>query len=143
MTKASHFKMAKMNLSIKYVGPQHISILFLLQSLCVSFLIFQTNDGSSDNTNYDVELGKSTDFEAITWHFPDTNQCPVKQCMLSFSHRSVAFFHFCVIHANKIMICTICDELILAENSQDLLQHYRDMHASERSPKLKTVSHFF
>lgn len=112
--------------------------------VCVLNCNFQANDGyGSDNTNHDLKLGESTDFEAVVWHFPDTSQCPLKKCALSFSHRSVAALHFRIIHANTTMPCTICDELVSAEHAHDFLQHYRDMHPNERRPARKTVSQIF
>lgn len=92
-------------------------------------LRFQTHDdNASDNTNYDIELGESTDFQSVIWHFPDTGQCPLKECALLLSSRSVAAFHFRTMHAKITMACTVCGELVLAENAHDLLQHYQGMH---------------
>lgn len=104
---------------------------------------FQSDDDFSGTTDYDVELGESTDFDTVTWHFPDTKECPLKQCTLQFSHRNVALLHFCMKHAKETTICTVCDELFSAENSQDLLQHYKDLHPNEPQPTLKLVSNFF
>lgn len=105
------------------------------------YMKFQANDDPAENINFDVKLGKSTDFEPITWHFPDTNQCPLKQCMLSRSDRNEAFNHFCMDHADITMLCLFCNELILAVNSDDLRRHHEDKHPNEVQPKLKTVSH--
>lgn len=108
--------------------------------ICFKFK-FQADDGcTNDNTNYDVELGEITEFEAVIWQFPDTKKCPMKQCALSFSNRDVATLHFRLMHASTAMSCRVCGELVSAENAQDLLQHYDDKHPNEEHPALKSVS---
>lgn len=133
----------KVNSNNKYVELQHLSILVFVLMFYLN-LKFQVNNGcANDDTNYNVKLGESTDFEEITWLFPDTNQCPMEHCALPFSHRSVAALHFRMKHAKTTMPCTLCDELILAINAQDLLQHYENMHPNEPHPELKMVSQIF
>lgn len=84
-------------------------------------------------------MGKSSDFETINWRFPNTDQCPLKNCMLSCSSRKNCLTHFHMHHAEICMMCTICDELFLVVNPLHLLRHYQIHHPNERPPKLKEV----
>lgn len=108
---------------------------------CIWFL-FSVQASDDNNPNYYVTLGKSSDFETVIWRFPNTKQCPLKECKLSCSSRSVAFAHFHMHHAEISMICTICDELFLVLNPLNLLRHCQIEHPNERPPKLKAVSGF-
>lgn len=103
-------------------------------------LNFQSSDGSGDIFSDYVTLGKSSDFETVIWHFPNTNHCPLKECKLSCSSRSVTLAHFHMHHADTTMICTICNELISVKNPLKLFRHYQEYHPKESPPKLKPVS---
>lgn len=110
---------------------------------CVCFSIFkflslQSSDGSDDIFNDYVTLGKSTEFKEVVWLFPKTDQCPLKDCMLSCSSRSVCLGHFHLKHADKTMICTVCNELVSVKNPLNLFRHYQDYHPNEPPPKLKS-----
>lgn len=107
-----------------------------------SMFFLQSSDSSDDilNNSNNVTLGKSSVFEAVVWQFPNTNQCPIKDCMLSCSSRKVCLGHFHLIHADTTMLCTICNELMSVENPLNLYRHYQDRHPNNPTPKLKPVS---
>lgn len=111
-------------------------------NVCGHFQLFslQASDDSDDIFNDCVTLGKSTEFETVVWRFPNTDQCPLKYCMLSCSSRSVCLGHFHLLHADTTMCCTICSELISVKNPLALFRHYQDHHPKESPPKLRPVS---
>ena len=98
------------------------------------------SDGSDDIFSDYITLGKSTEFETVVWRFPDTDQCPLKDCLLSCSSRSICLGHFHLMHADESMLCTICSELISIKNPLNLFRHYQDHHPNKPPPKLKPVS---
>lgn len=88
---------------------------------------------------FDVILGKCTKFREIKWQFPKIAKCPMDECRLSCSSRSIAFIHFCEVHANTSMACNVCDKLFSATNPSPLLKHYRDHHPNGAIPNFKPV----
>lgn len=108
---------------------------------CVnSFPSLQSSDSSEEIFTSNVTLGKSSVFEAVVWQFPKTDQCPMKNCKLSCSSRSVCLGHFHLLHADTTMLCTICHELMSVVNPLNLYRHYQDHHPNQPTPKLKPVS---
>lgn len=119
-------------------------------SILISIVDFQSSDSSDDDdddqstkspddhTKYTMTLGVSTAFEAIVWRFPNTDKCPLQQCMKPFSQREVASIHFGMEHAATTTICTICNVLFSVIDPLVLFQHYQKKHPNEQ-PKLKAV----
>lgn len=70
----------------------------------------------------------------FTWRFPQSTQCPVKNCKIQFGKRSDAIDHYKVNHAKKTTLCPACNSPILMRSFGDIAFHYRKRHPNKDLP---------
>lgn len=69
------------------------------------------------------------------WQFPPCiTKCPVKNCMKCFSSRSEAIVHFKTNHAERSVLCPICNFPKLMRKFSDIKQHYNRIHPNSKLP---------
>lgn len=73
----------------------------------------------------------------FTWQFPNTTNCPVKNCQKQFGVRSDAIVHYKKKHAAKSTLCPLCNKPKLVRRPGDIAYHYTNVH-----PKFDLPSYF-
>lgn len=68
------------------------------------------------------------------WMFPDINCCPVQSCRIQFGVRYDAMIHYKKKHADRAILCPICEKPISALRPYEFIRHYNSMHPNDALP---------
>lgn len=68
------------------------------------------------------------------WKFPQSAQCPVKNCKIQFNKRSEAIVHYKKTHAEKSTLCPDCNTPKSARKFSDMVYHYKSVHPNDELP---------
>lgn len=85
---------------------------------------------------WDDELITLSGCNQITeWKFPaNLKRCPVIRCGLKFKKRSHAISHYKLQHAQKSILCLLCNKPISAQSTNDFIRHYIRIHPGTEIP---------
>lgn len=69
------------------------------------------------------------------WKFPDNlERCPMTGCWKTYSNRLKIILHYKKRHAEKSILCYICNAPMCVPNDKDFENHYRRLHPDVEMP---------